>query len=106
MSQMPPPGSPPPPGGPGPGAPIKTYLVEAILVTLCCCLPLGIVSIVFAAQASSKQGAGDTVGAQEAAGKAKQFAMWGLIGGIIIWVIVLAFYGLAIMAALSGASAQ
>ena len=32
---------------------IPNYLVQAILVTICCCLPAGIVAIVFAAQVPS-----------------------------------------------------
>ena len=61
-SSAPPPGggygaAPPPPpgnyGGPG-GAPPPNHLVWAILSTLFCCLPLGIASIVFAAQVNSK----------------------------------------------------
>ena len=35
-------------------ATIPNYLVQAILVTLCCCLPFGIVAIVYAAQVNSK----------------------------------------------------
>ena len=63
----------------GPVAPVKipNYLVQAILVTLCCCLPFGIVSIVYAAQANAKVKAGDLQGAIEASSKAK---MWSWIG--------------------------
>lgn len=32
---------------------IKSHLAEAIITTLCCCLPFGIVSIVYAAKVSS-----------------------------------------------------
>lgn len=42
---------------------ISTYLTEAILVTLFCCWPLGIVAIVYAAQAKGKLDAGDYAGA-------------------------------------------
>lgn len=41
----------------------QNYLVQAILVTFCCCLPLGIVAIVYAAQVDSKWNAGDYQGA-------------------------------------------
>ena len=41
---------------------IENHLVKAIISTLCCCLPLGIVSIVFAAQVDSKRNAGDIQG--------------------------------------------
>src|SRR6476469_5852399 len=79
-------GSAPPPAGGyvQQGAPPPNYLVWAILTTLFCCLPLGIVSIVFAAQVNSKFAAGDVAGAQESSNKAKQFAMWSAIAGVVI----------------------
>ena len=49
---------------PAPQADIPTYLVQSILVTVFCCLPFGIVGIVFASQVSSKLAAGDIAGAQ------------------------------------------
>ena len=42
-----------------PSVRIKNYLVESILVTICCCLPFGIAAIVFAAQVNGKLQAGD-----------------------------------------------
>ena len=54
---------------------IPNHLVWAILSTLFCCLPLGIVSIVFAAQVDGKRMAGDIAGAQESSRKAKLWAM-------------------------------
>jgi hypothetical protein len=69
--------APPPPSyQPGYGAApanVPNYLVQSILVTLCCCLPFGIVAIVFAAQVNSKLAAGDVAGAMDASGKAR---MW------------------------------
>lgn len=55
---------------------IDNYLVPAILVTLCCCLPGGVVAIVYAAQVNSKLAAGDVEGARNAARNAK---MWSWI---------------------------
>jgi len=54
-----------------------------------CCLPLGIASIVFAAQVNGKYQAGDLAGAQEASRKAKQFAIWGAVAGIVVAVLYL-----------------
>jgi hypothetical protein len=102
----PPPGGgnypPPPPGGggysappPAPGyggamsSPPPNYLVWAILSTIFCCLPLGIASIVFAAQVNGKWQAGDAAGAQESSAKAKKFAIWAAIAGIIGSVLYL-----------------
>jgi hypothetical protein len=82
---------------------IKNYLVESILVTICCCLPLGIVAIVFAAQVNGKLQAGDIAGAQEAADKAKKFCLIGLILGIVINAIVVLLQVMGVLAA-GGAS--
>lgn len=83
------------PNAPGVGAPIKNWLVESIIVTLCCgCWPLGVVAIVFAAQVNSKLAAGDRAGAEESAKKAKMFtiiaACVGIVGTIIVVGIQLA----------------
>ena len=84
---------PPPPGygygGQPQGAPPPNHLVWAILSTLFCCLPLGIASIVFAAQVNSKWAAGDVAGAHESSKKARQFALWGTIIGVVLAVLYL-----------------
>ena len=75
-------------GGGGPqGTPPPNHLVWAILSTILCCLPLGIVSIVFAAQVNSKWTAGDYAGAQEASAKAKKFAIWSVVAFFVMLVI-------------------
>ena len=75
---------PPPPGG---GGPPPNYLVWAILTTLFCCLPLGIASIVYAAQVNSKYTAGDVAGARASSQRAKQFAIWSAVVGIVVLVV-------------------
>ena len=75
-------------GQPGGGTPPPNYLVWAILVTIFCCLPLGIASIVFAAQVNGKYAAGDFAGAMDSSRKAKQFAIWSAVAGVLINVIV------------------
>jgi hypothetical protein len=86
--------TPPPPrpsyGAPPPAAPIPNYLIQSILVTLCCCIPLGVVAIIFAAQVNSKLAAGDIAGAREASANAKKFCWIGFIVGLVviaIWAI-------------------
>lgn len=61
------------------GAKVENYLVPAILVTACCCLPLGIPAIVYAAQVNTKVQAGDFAGAQASSRNART---WCLIAGI------------------------
>lgn len=79
----------------------KNYLVESILVTILCCLPLGIVGIIFATQVNTKFDAGDYAGAEKASKQAKQFMMWGLILGLVVMVAYFAFFGTAIFAAIN-----
>jgi hypothetical protein len=69
-----------------PGQTIPNYLVQSILVTLFCCLPFGIVSIVYAAQVNSKLAAGDYAGALDSSQKAKTWSMWSFIIGLVFTV--------------------
>ena len=68
---------------------IPNYLIPSILVTIFCCLPLGIAAIVFAAQVNGKVAAGDIVGAR-AASKTAKILVWVAIGiGIILLAVIL-----------------
>ena len=91
-----------PPQGPGYGQPAgqppPNYLVWAILTTVLCCLPLGVASIVFAAQVNGKWAAGDVAGAHESSAKAKKFAIWSAIAGVVVGVI----YAIVFIAAGAG----
>lgn len=107
---------PPPPagayggGGTGPvtggGPQIPNYLVQSILVTLCCCLPLGIVAIIFSAQVNSKLAQGDYAGAQEASNKAKMFAWIGFGLGIVAIILSMIFNGAVFMQAIREGAAN
>ncbi|HEX6045780.1 MAG TPA: CD225/dispanin family protein [Pyrinomonadaceae bacterium] len=63
---------------------VSNYLVPAILSAICC-FPLGIISIIFAAQVNGKVQAGDITGAMDASKKAKLFSFIFLGLGILIW---------------------
>lgn len=84
-----------------PTTPPKNWLVESILATIFCCLPLGVVGIVFAAQVNSKFAAGDYEGAVRASQNAGKFTKISFFIGIAVGVIWLAFIflfgGMAIM---------
>lgn len=71
---------------------IPNNLVWAILSTLLCCLPVGIVSIVYAAQVNGKLAAGDVAGAQESADKAKKWAIWSAIAWLIMVILYVLFF--------------
>lgn len=70
---------------------VESHLAKAIIATILCCLPLGIVSIVYAAQVSGKVAAGDVVGAREASRNADTWANWAIglgLMAIVGWVLV------------------
>jgi len=75
---------------------VPSNLVWGILSTLCCCLPLGIVSIVYASKVEGYVFAGDIETAKE---NSKKAAMWAWISfgvsiaGGIIWFIIGAVSG-------------
>ncbi|ABF40887.1 conserved hypothetical protein [Candidatus Koribacter versatilis Ellin345] len=77
---------------------IPNYLIQSILVTIFCCLPFGIVSIIFAAQVNSKAAAGDIAGAMQSSKQAKLFAWIGFgCGGavVLIYAILIFVVGIA-----------
>jgi len=70
---------------------IPNYLVQAILSTICCCVPLGIPAIVYAAQVNSKLADGDIAGAQQASKNARMWCWIALIAGAAATLLYLAF---------------
>ena len=96
------------PSGPaGPAQPsaaafrdLPNYLVQAILCTLFCCLPFGIVSIVYAAQVNGKVAAGDYLGAQAASNNARTWcwvSFWcGLVPVLLYLLSMLSFVMLGV----------
>ncbi|MCL2349120.1 MAG: CD225/dispanin family protein [Planctomycetaceae bacterium] len=63
---------------------VPDYLVASILVTLFCCLPLGIPAIIFAAKARSLKGVGQYQAALEQSNKAKIFTYVSLGLGLLV----------------------
>ena len=73
---------------------IPNYLIPAILVTILCCMPTGIVSIVYAAQVNGKIQAGDIDGAIRTSKAAKTWA-WVSFGLGLGILVLYAFIGVA-----------
>ena len=67
--------------------PPKSWLVESILVTILCCLPLGIAGIVNASKVESRWYAGDKAGAKRASEEAGRWTKIGFFGGIVIIIV-------------------
>ncbi|OBG52999.1 MULTISPECIES: CD225/dispanin family protein [unclassified Mycobacterium] len=81
----------PQPGWPGQQEP-DNYLVWAILCTVLCCLPFGIVSIVYSTKVSGLWSQGRYAEAQAAADNAKKWAIIGAIAGAVFAVIMVILY--------------
>ena len=82
----------------------KNWLAESILVTLLCCLPVGIVGIVNAAQVSSRFASGDYDGslrASQEAAKWTKIGFWVGIGVIALYFLFFVVLGVGGFMALS-----
>ena len=78
-----------------------SYLALALISTIVCCLPIGIVSIVYATKVNSLYADGNYDEANRASKNAKT---WGLVSiglGILFFLGFFLIYGAIIMAALS-----
>ncbi len=94
---MAPPPVPPPTAGVQPRPDIPSYLAPAILSTIFCCMPFGVVAIIFAAQVSSKLNAGDVPGAQQASARARRWFWVAVLTGLIfstLWLVLVGRRGM------------
>ncbi len=85
----------------GSSATVPNNMVLAIIATIVsiigCCLPHGIVSLIFAMQVNKKAAAGDMEGAANSARQAKLFAWISIAVGAICLVLNIIFGGLALV---------
>jgi hypothetical protein len=79
------------PGGAGyglpQGGPPPNYLAWAIVTTILCCLPAGIISIVYAAQVNRKWLGGDVNGAWASSRNARTWAIIAAVAGPVIAIL-------------------
>jgi Interferon-induced transmembrane protein len=92
---------PPPTGSSSTSATVPNYLIPAIAATILCCLPTGIVSIIFATQVNGKVAAGDMDGALASSKKAKLWLFVSVGLGLLCWIIAILLNLGVLMAALS-----
>ncbi len=95
-----------PPPSSGAPASVPNFLVPAI-ISIFCCLPLGIVAVIFAAQVNGKVQAGDIPGAQDSAKKAKMFSYIAIgLGLLFIICYVLFFLIMGVGLGIAGSSSS
>lgn len=81
--------------------PPKNWLVKAILVTVLCCLPFGIVALVYSSRMDSAWCAGQQEMAQQAADNAKKWVIAGLATGVGVTMLYVIFMIVVQIAAFS-----
>lgn len=69
----------------------KTWLAESIIVTLLCCLPLGIIAIIYSTQVESNYITGDYDMAQYKSNQARNMLLWGVGVGAALLIIYIGF---------------
>jgi Interferon-induced transmembrane protein/GYF domain 2 len=67
---------------------VPNHLAKAIISTLLCCLPLGVVAIVYAAKVDSLARTGNIAEAEDASQKASMWANW----SIGVWLVGAVLY--------------
>lgn len=77
----------PPLAGDYAGLNVPTYFALAVLSSMFCCLPLGLVAIWFASQVEGKQNAGNVAGALESSTAAKNWCIVAAILALAFWLV-------------------
>ncbi len=81
--------------------PIPNYLWQSIVATLFCCMPFGIVAIVYAAKVDSLVAAGDYAGASAASKTARTW----VIAAVACMGVIVLLYGAGVLLSMAGAAA-
>jgi len=83
-----------------PELPPKNWLVESILVTILCCLPLGIVGIVNATKVESLWNTGQREAAVKASQEAGKWVKIGFISGLVVVALYIIFMVFGVLASI------
>ena len=79
----------------------NSYLALAIISTILCCLPLGVVSIIYATQVNSAYEDGNFDAANSASKNAKTWGIASIGVAVLGWIIYILIFGVAFLGALS-----
>lgn len=90
---------PPPPGGAPPNNNLVLAIIATVVSVIFCCIPHGVVSLIFATQVNKKAAAGDMGGALNAARQAK---MWGFISIALAVIGLIVAFVLGVLNAVIG----
>lgn len=75
-----------------------SHLILAILVTICCCIPFGIISILYGSKVEGAWAGGRYEEAVRCSKLAKRWAIWGIFINIILWIAYIALLAFGIVA--------
>lgn len=78
---------------------IDNHIVLAVLTTLFCCMPFGIVSLVYSVQVFISQNSGNIAMAEMSSAKALYWGKIALWCGLAIYIVNFLFFGLPIFIA-------
>lgn len=76
----------------------NNYLALAIVTTILCCLPFGIVAIVKASKVNSLYLMKEYELAEKASADAKKWCVIGIVCGLVVGIIYVIIYGAALLA--------
>ena len=79
----------------------NSYLALAIISTILCCLPTGIVSIVYATQVNSNFEDGNYEKAMSASKNAKTWGIVSIVAAVVGWIAYILIFGIAMLGSLS-----
>ena len=77
----------------------NSYLALAIISTILCCLPTGIVSIIYATQVNSAYEDGNYDKALSASKNAKTWGSVSIVVAAVGWIVYVLIFGLAFLGA-------
>lgn len=77
----------------------NSYLALAIISTIICCIPAGIVSIVYATQVNSAYEDGNYAKALSASKNAKTWGIVSIVVAAAFWILYILIFGLAFLGA-------